>query len=192
MSPSLLAREQFPWAKNLPEKVFFNDVLPYASLDETREPWRKDFHSKCSVIVKDSNSATQAAQAINREFFKLINVHYNTGRKAPNQSPSESQKLGMATCTGLSIILVDAARSASPLASLAQRFGPTSEETTLGSKSTMKANGTLLAPMNSTRMGSTRPGSPAMPQRPLPMIGNTRSGPLPGKNPALTSPWSGI
>lgn len=111
LSLALKAREQFPWAKNLPEKVFFNDVLPYASLDETREPWRKDFHSKCSVIVKDSNSATQAAQAINREFFKLINVHYNTGRKAPNQSPSESQKLGMATCTGLSIILVDACRS---------------------------------------------------------------------------------
>ena len=108
---ALKAREQFTWAKSLPEKIFFNDVLPYASLDETREPWRKDFHSKCSLIVKDSKSATEAAQAINRDFFKLINVHYNTGRKAPNQSPSESQKLGMATCTGLSIILVDACRS---------------------------------------------------------------------------------
>ena len=108
---ALKARAEFPWAKELPEEVFFNDVLPYASLDETRENWRAGFLEKCRPLVKDCKTTTEAAQAINREFFKLIKVHYNTGRKAPNQSPSESKKLGMATCTGLSIILVDACRS---------------------------------------------------------------------------------
>ncbi|MDB4311217.1 dienelactone hydrolase family protein [Akkermansiaceae bacterium] len=108
---ALKAREEFPWAKELPEEIFFNDVLPYASLDETRESWRPEFYEKCRKIVKGSTSSTEAVQAINKDFFNLIKVHYNTGRKAPNQSPSESQKLGMATCTGLSIILVDACRS---------------------------------------------------------------------------------
>ncbi|MDF1701686.1 MAG: transglutaminase domain-containing protein [Planctomycetota bacterium] len=108
---ALKAREQFPWAQALPEAVFFNDVLPYASLDETRESWRGEFHAQCTELVKDCKTTTEAAQAINQGFFKLINVHYNTGRKAPNQSPAESKALGMATCTGLSIILVDACRS---------------------------------------------------------------------------------
>lgn len=108
---ALQARAEFPWAKEVPENVFLNDVLPYASLDETRESWRADFLNLCRPLVKDSQTATQAVQAINGQFFKIINVHYNTGRKAPNQSPSESRKLGMATCTGLSILLVDACRS---------------------------------------------------------------------------------
>ncbi|MEJ6581012.1 MAG: transglutaminase-like domain-containing protein [Akkermansiaceae bacterium] len=108
---AMKARAEFPWAKELPEEIFFNEVLPYASLDETRESWRAEFLEKCRPLVKDCKTTTEAAQAINREFFKIVNVHYNTGRKAPNQSPSESRKLGMATCTGLSMILVDACRS---------------------------------------------------------------------------------
>ena len=105
------ARGKFPWAKEVPEEIFLNDVLPYAVFDETREPWRTDFLEKAQPIVKDAKTASEAAQALNREFFKLINVHYNTGRKAPNQSPKESMASGRATCTGLSIILIDACRA---------------------------------------------------------------------------------
>jgi hypothetical protein len=58
-----------------------------------------------------ARSATEAAQALNRELFKRINVHYNTGRRRTNQSPKESMEQGKATCTGLAIILVDACRA---------------------------------------------------------------------------------
>jgi hypothetical protein len=105
------ARAEFPWAKAVPADLFHNDVLPYAVFDETREPWRADFLEKARGLVKDARTATEAAQALNRGLFKLINVHYNTGRKRPNQSPSESVALNKATCTGLSIILVDACRA---------------------------------------------------------------------------------
>jgi hypothetical protein len=108
---AMKAREDYPWAKDVSEELFMNDVLPYASLDETREAWRPDFYKRSAAIVKDCETAAEAVQALNREFFKEYNVHYNTGRKAPNQSPSESKALGMATCTGLSIILVDACRA---------------------------------------------------------------------------------
>lgn len=111
LSLALKARKQFTWAKAVPKEIFLNDVLPYASLDETRESWRPEFYEQCSKLVKDCKTATEAAQTINKEFFNIIKVHYNTGRKAPNQSPAESKALGMATCTGLSIILVDACRS---------------------------------------------------------------------------------
>ena len=108
---ALNARAEFPWAKNVPEEIFLNDVLPYAVFDETRESWRADFLNRARPLVKSAMTASEAAQILNREFFKLLNVHYNTGRKAPNQSASESMQSGRATCTGLSIILVNACRA---------------------------------------------------------------------------------
>ncbi len=105
------ARTEFPWARVVPEDVFLNDVVPYAVFDEPRDPWRADLYARCRELIKDAHSATEAAQILNRDLFKLVNVHYNTGRKRPNQSPSESIALGKATCTGLSVILVDACRS---------------------------------------------------------------------------------
>jgi len=108
---ALQARGETPWAKAVPEDIFFNDVVPYAVFDEPRDPWRADFHAKAKEIVKDAKTITEAVQALNKEFFKQVNVHYNTGRKRTNQSPKESMASGMATCTGLSIILVDACRS---------------------------------------------------------------------------------
>ncbi len=105
------ARAEFPWAQQVPTELFHNDVVPYAVFDETREAWRADLYEKARGLVKDAKTATEAAQALNRELFKLLNVHYHTGRKRPNQSPSESIALNKATCTGLSIILVDACRA---------------------------------------------------------------------------------
>src|SRR5208282_1081098 len=43
LSLALQARQTFPWEKTVSEKMFFNDVLPYASLDEPRDEWRTEF-----------------------------------------------------------------------------------------------------------------------------------------------------
>ncbi len=108
---ALQARTEFPWAKNASERLYFNDVLPYASLDEPRDEWRPSFHQMAAEIVRGCQTATAAAQALNRDLFKRINVHYNVTRWRNNQSPAESIAQGKATCTGLSIILVDACRA---------------------------------------------------------------------------------
>jgi len=105
------ARTNFPWATTVPERIFLNDVLPYASLDEPRDPWREQFYSLAGEIVRECKTSSEAAQKLNRELFNRINVHYNLGRKRNNQSPKESIEQGKATCTGLSIILVDACRA---------------------------------------------------------------------------------
>jgi len=105
------ARKKFPWATNVAERMFFNDVLPYASLDEPRDPWRAQFFTLGSEICRDCKTATEAAQALNRELFNRVNVHYNLARKRNNQSPKESIEQSKATCTGLSIILVNACRA---------------------------------------------------------------------------------
>ncbi len=104
------ARAKLPWSKAVPEDLFLNDVLPYASVTETREPWRKEMMDLCSPLVKDCKSITEAAQALNAAIFTKLKVRYSTKRNRPDQSPSESIKIGMASCTGLSILLIDACR----------------------------------------------------------------------------------
>lgn len=108
---AMKARAEFAWAKDVPEEIFLNDVLPYAVFDEPRDPWRADFMAKAAPLVKDAKTASEAVQILNRDFFKLIKTHYHTERKRTNQSPKESIEQGKATCTGLSIILVDVCRA---------------------------------------------------------------------------------
>ena len=105
------ARKKFPWAAEVSDELFINDVLPYAVMDEPRDPWRAQFLELATPIVKDARTAEEAAQLLNQHFFKKIKVHYNTGRKRANQSPKESMEQGKASCTGLSIILVNACRA---------------------------------------------------------------------------------
>ncbi len=105
------ARKETPWGKDVPEEIFLNDVLPYANVDETRDAWRKEFYDLCMPIVKDCKTPTEAVQKLNKELFKKLKLGYSTQRKAPNQSPKESIESGKASCTGLSIVLSDAARA---------------------------------------------------------------------------------
>jgi len=108
---ALRARETYPWARDLSEDIFLNDVLPYATLDEPRAPVRERVHALAADIVKDATSAEEAAQALNRELFKLTGVRYSTQRNRANQNSIETLDTGLASCTGLTILLVDACRS---------------------------------------------------------------------------------
>jgi hypothetical protein len=105
------ARENFSWCKSLPDSVFFNEVLPYAVLDEHRDNWRQDFYNRFTPLVKNCTDIYGAIDSVNRKIAKLLKTDYNTKRKKVNQSPYESIDQGMATCTGLSILLVDAFRA---------------------------------------------------------------------------------
>jgi predicted esterase len=103
------AREEAAW--KVPDELFLNDVLPYAVLDEARGPWRREVRDACLPIIKGCKSPSEAAQKINSTLFGKLKVKYSTGRKRANQSPRESIDTGLASCTGLSILLVDACRS---------------------------------------------------------------------------------
>lgn len=105
------AREEFPWAAKVPKDIFLNDVLPYALLDERRDDWRGDFYQRFKKIVEPAKTQLEAIALINNAIAKEVGVEYSTKRKKPNQSPYESIELGMASCTGLSILLADAFRS---------------------------------------------------------------------------------
>lgn len=104
-------RTDRPWGKDIPDDLFLNDVLPYANMDETREDWRQKMIDLCSPLVKDCKTPTDVAMALNGGLFKTVKVGYSRERKKPNQSPAESMETGKASCTGLSIMLVDACRA---------------------------------------------------------------------------------
>lgn len=105
------ARRETPWGKSIPAELFLNDVLPYAHVDETRDPWRKEFFDLCMPMVKDCKTPEEAARKLNAELFGKLKVKYSTKRRAPNQSAKETLETGLASCTGLSIVLADACRA---------------------------------------------------------------------------------
>lgn len=105
------ARNRYPWAKAVPYELFLNDVLPYVVMNETREDWRSDFVKRFDKYVSDCTTLEEAIIAVNRNIRDEVQVDYNTQREKPDQSPFESIRQGMASCSGLSILLVDAFRS---------------------------------------------------------------------------------
>ncbi|BDD12832.1 hypothetical protein FUAX_52640 (plasmid) [Fulvitalea axinellae] len=105
------AKNEFPWAKAIPDSVFYNDVLPYATMNERRDDWRGDFYKKFSAVVRDCKDVRAAIDSVNRNIKNIVGVKYSTARPKPDQSPYESMDCGLASCSGLSVLLTDAFRS---------------------------------------------------------------------------------
>lgn len=103
--------QEVPWAKRIPVDIFLNDVLPYASVNESRDDWRKRLYEICQPLIQHCKTPGEAAMVLNQQIFKLLKVKYSTKRRVPNQGPFETMATGVATCTGLSILLVDACRA---------------------------------------------------------------------------------
>ena len=105
------ARAEATWNKDIPSDVFLNDILPYASVNERRDAWRQQLHDLCRPIVVNCRTPGEAARRLNEQLFGLVKVKYSTQRRKAHQSPLESMASGLASCTGLSILLIDACRS---------------------------------------------------------------------------------
>ena len=105
------ARERAPWGDALSEDLFLNDVLPYAVASETREPLTAEFIELCRRITADAADPGAAALALNRELFSVTGVRYGTQRRRADQSVGETMEQGVASCTGLSVMLVQACRA---------------------------------------------------------------------------------
>ncbi|MFT4647608.1 MAG: poly(3-hydroxybutyrate) depolymerase [Glaciecola sp.] len=100
-----------PWHASVSEEIFFNEILPYANINERRDSWRKDFYEKFAPLVAEAKTPSEAAAILNNKVFPAVGVIYSTQRPKADQSPYESIDAGMASCTGLSVLLVDACRA---------------------------------------------------------------------------------
>ena len=105
------AMETAPWRHVVPEEVFRQGVLPYAVVDERRDDWRASFRERFLPLVADARTSGEAAVMLNQKIFKDLGVVYSTKRPKANQSGLESIEAGMASCTGLSVLLIEACRS---------------------------------------------------------------------------------
>lgn len=113
------ARRAAPWGSEIPEDVFLDALLPYSVIDERRDPWRKELRERCLSLVAGTRRPGEAATILNRELFPLLGVRYDVTRSRNNQSAREVMQEKKATCTGLSILLIDACRSVGVPARLA-------------------------------------------------------------------------
>ena len=93
------------------DEIYRDYVLPYSVIREERDDWRKMFMDRFRPLIADATNNYAAAVALDRKIWDMINVHYNVKRDKARQSPFHSMRTGMASCTGISIILVDACRS---------------------------------------------------------------------------------
>ena len=100
-----------PCKNSIPENIFLDNILPYANLNEKREEWRYRFKSSFSKNIKNAKTISEAVVILNKQIFSQLGVIYSTKRPKADQSPNESIQAGMASCTGLSILLISVCRS---------------------------------------------------------------------------------
>ena len=105
------AKAEFPWAKEVPNDIFLNDIVAYVNLNENRESWRKDFYERFRKYVANCKTMREAIDSVNKNIRDEVVVDYNTKREKADQAPYESMRLHMASCSGLSILLTDAFRA---------------------------------------------------------------------------------
>lgn len=111
LEQAFVARETYPWTKALDQSLFFNDVLPYALVDETRDAWRLRLREMFAPLLGDAATVRDASDVVGKNIAELTGVKYSTKREKACQSPAESMRQGLASCTGLSILMVDALRA---------------------------------------------------------------------------------
>lgn len=119
LEQAYFARTTYPWSKKLPKPLFFNDVLPYAVASETRDAHRKLLREKLHPLLDQTVTLEDAVAVVGGNIAELTGVKYDVTREKACQSPAESMRQGKASCTGLSILMVDALRAAGIPARLA-------------------------------------------------------------------------
>lgn len=105
------ARESAPWRDQLTDEIFREYVLPYSSIGEDADAWRPVFRAKFYPLVKNAKTPTEAAEILHANVWKTLGVRYDTRRDKADQSPFHSMRIGMASCTGLAILEIDAFRA---------------------------------------------------------------------------------
>jgi len=109
---AIKVREEIPWKDQISEDLFLRYILPYWSVNEKRDPWRKFFYDKFMPGIRGMKTPSEAVKYLNDHVFKELNVTYDAvKRPKADQSAKESIDASYASCTGLSVILLNACRA---------------------------------------------------------------------------------
>jgi len=123
---ALKARNEIKVAGEVPEDIFLEFVLPYRLVDEPVDNFRKSFYDVLAPSAKKAENLTSAVKDIVPRIFTELRASKEVMRDKANdtavvfksnQTPavmapiSETLLAGYASCTGTSILIVDALRS---------------------------------------------------------------------------------
>ncbi len=113
------ARDTYEWCRNLPDEIFFNEVLPYYVADEKRMSWRPQLFELTCGITDAAADLRTAADSMCSRIRSLSGVRYTNTLPKESLSPAETLELGSGGSTALAILMVSAFRSAGIPARLA-------------------------------------------------------------------------
>ena len=113
------ARDRYAWCRDLPDEIFFNEVLPHCVADEKRMSWRPQLFALTCDVAAPSSDLRTAADSMSMRLRALVGVRYSDRLPKENLSPAETMELGAGGSTALAILMVSAFRSAGIPARLA-------------------------------------------------------------------------
>jgi len=112
---ALEARRSNPWAADVPWSVWRDAVLPFASVNEARSDWRRLFRQALAPLVKGAASRRVAVEEVNSKLWSLLRpdspIVFKSQQTPLIYDPMSTIAYGFASCTGISIVLIDALRS---------------------------------------------------------------------------------
>lgn len=124
-----LDTKNYTWTTHIPESIFYEYVLNFANVNEPRTNWRPLFvqalQPLLTPLMEQNPPVEHVIQEINRFIWKAISnkeeqsIQFHSGQTPMIMDPMSVITFGYASCTGLSILLVNALRAAGIPARLA-------------------------------------------------------------------------
>jgi len=108
---ALMARQQLPYSASVPWNIFLNNILPYYTLSEPRDNWRRWFYQRLVDNVTQFQTITQAVTWFMDNVETVFDLTFKGDQTPLIMSPFETLTWGFASCTGWSIFTVSAMRS---------------------------------------------------------------------------------
>ena len=97
--------------ESVPREVLQEWVWPSTSITEEEVDWLPTLQPIAEELTAGCETPLAAARALNQKLWKRIGVIYSPKRDKADQDPLHSMRIGMASCSGLSILLIDSCRA---------------------------------------------------------------------------------
>merc|ERR1712126_106284 len=121
---SLMVRQKYPFAANVSTDLFFDYVLPYASVNEERTNWRQLLWDnlipeidQLQTDYNDPNILEYIAIFLHSNIWKILapknsdSIFFKSSQTPLIYDPMSTMLFGHASCTGMSILYIDALRT---------------------------------------------------------------------------------
>ena len=114
-----LDAKRYPWTKHVPKEIYYEYVLNFANVNEGRTNWRPLLHEALWPLIEPLSSQSpspnveQIVNVVNANIWDLFgkSISFQSGKTPLIYDPMSIIAFGYASCTGLSILLINALRA---------------------------------------------------------------------------------